>query len=430
MATLRRIIIFSFLTIGLSGSLSCSMFSSLVGGSSDAIISPKNANRLKTLAKLPFIDCGGFSIDENVVAVVCGSKIHLYSLTNPGEELFELDASASVENITIDPNNQRMITFIYGADPGLELWDLTNGKKIRTFSEQIDDVKFSPDGKILATVSSDDQEAVVRLWDSSTGNPGKILKDWAGRNPDFGTTHIAFRSDGKMLAIGSGEEVYLWDMVMDEPAVILPLESDSAVLFSPNGNYLAVSAYDSIYVWDIAGGKELSFIQDAHVKGVFQVIFSPDNKLLISHGYDDTLIIWDLAQERKLDYEQLSYFPVSPESDVFFNEDGSRFYTRVHTQIRAWDTKDGRNVLDAILENSCTNGELGVLSPDYQLIVCIQYAKISLLKVADGKEVSVLAPDEHQYIVQYAQFSPDGKYLAAAFLGFAGSEKIYIFSVQ
>ncbi|WP_406622106.1 WD40 repeat domain-containing protein [Planktothrix agardhii] len=51
----------------------------------------------------------------------------------------------------------------------MKLWDVSAGKEIQTLTGHTDGlrgVSFSPDGKRLATASSD---KTVKLWDSTTG---------------------------------------------------------------------------------------------------------------------------------------------------------------------------------------------------------------------------------------------------------------------
>jgi WD40 repeat protein len=60
-------------------------------------------------------------------------------------------------------------------------------------------VAFSPDGKVLASVSYDQ---TIKLWDTATGVTLQMLDSHSGS-----TTAVAFSPDGKVLASASDKTV-------------------------------------------------------------------------------------------------------------------------------------------------------------------------------------------------------------------------------
>jgi len=70
-------------------------------------------------------------------------------------------------------------------------------------NEDVKSVAFSPDGKTIASGSSDD---TIKLWEVSTG---KLIKTLTGHNKYVSS--VAFSPDGKTIAAGSGDEtIKLW----------------------------------------------------------------------------------------------------------------------------------------------------------------------------------------------------------------------------
>lgn len=77
---------------------------------------------------------------------------------------------------------------------------------MRSHTDWVRSVSFSPQGNILAS-SSDDQ--TLKLWDTSSG---QVLKTWLG--DAIWVWSVAFSPDGKILASG-GEDgtIKLWDVL-------------------------------------------------------------------------------------------------------------------------------------------------------------------------------------------------------------------------
>ncbi|MEM8545681.1 MAG: hypothetical protein AAGF66_17000 [Cyanobacteria bacterium P01_H01_bin.119] len=118
-------------------------------------------------------------------------------------------------------------------------------------------VVFSPNGKWLATASSD---ATVRLWQLSTGKCRQILTghtDWV--------SSVAYSPDGEWLATGSGDAtIRVWQVSTGRCTRILTAHSISvsSVAFSPNGQRLATSSGDSTTrLWEMSTGECCAIMQ-------------------------------------------------------------------------------------------------------------------------------------------------------------------------
>jgi WD40 repeat protein len=161
-------------------------------------------------------------------------------------------------------------------------------------SAQVRSVAFSPDGKLVVSVSGDE---TVRLWDTATGAALQTLEG----HSDL-VNSVAFSPDGKLVVSGSGDEtVRLWDTATG--AALQTLEGHSAqvrsVAFSPDGKLVVFGSDDkTVRLWDTATGAALQTLE-GHSNGVKSVAFSPDSNirytLFVSNNWvveEDSNLLW------------------------------------------------------------------------------------------------------------------------------------------
>ncbi len=181
-------------------------------------------------------------------------------------------------------------------------------------------VKFSPDGKMIVSGTSGGH---VQLWDTETGTElssffHELMRGDENREP---IQHFAFSSDGSLIAISSTEGIRIIGSAKQPhfKEVRFTEEEGETFIFSPDNTILIIGCWGGkIGLWDVVTGKKLTTL-DGHTVAVEKLLFSQDNKTLISVGGGFILFWnWDKIRNRtrEADQEQASDMNLSPKEQT------------------------------------------------------------------------------------------------------------------
>jgi WD40 repeat protein len=180
---------------------------------------------------------------------------------------------------------------------GVQLWDVATGKERDTFGRNEvfgDSFAFSPNGKILAVATLGEAgRPRTELWDIDT-KKRRLLIGHSGI-----INNIAFSPDGKLLASASDDSTTkLWDVATGKNLATLmqsPMQFVGSVAFSPNGKTLVSGGRDGwIIFWDVATSKKKSTLRGG-MSTLWCVGFSPDGTILAAGNLDGTIELWDVV---------------------------------------------------------------------------------------------------------------------------------------
>jgi hypothetical protein len=108
-------------------------------------------------------------------------------------------------------------------------------------------------------------------------------------------------------------------------------------VFSPDRRLIATAHQKFVSLHDAQTGKELRRFL-GHTDAVNSVAFSPDGKLLVSGGKDQTAVLWDVASGKQL----FKFNARAPVETVAFTPDGRRLLLGHRGQTSELDVPTGK----------------------------------------------------------------------------------------
>ena len=202
-------------------------------------------------------------------------------------------------------------------------------------SESLSDLpmifSFSPDGQLFAAT---DPAGMVAVGVTATGTYSFMEGATGGEGLWNIGYEVEFSNDGKLLAgwIQSvpmskiddiAHVVPVWDTATGQRLHYLGGHNDlvSGVVFSPDNRRIVTGSYDgSARIWDAATG-ELLHVLEGHADGVNRVAFHSDGSSVLVGSHDGTVRLWDASTGREiawfLSFPDGSWIVMTPEG--FFN---------------------------------------------------------------------------------------------------------------
>jgi len=263
------------------------------------------------------------------------------------------------------------------------------------------DIAISPDGGTLAAGGSSN---MVKLWDVATGEQmGSITLS----TDVVYVGSLAFSSDGKALATPGfyPNPVQLWDVTngklianfsSEEPFHIFNL------IFSPDGRMLASGDWNgAVHLWDVASGQVLRTL-NGHTESIESLAFSPDGRLLASGSFDGSVILWDVNSGQNI--HSLEGHTDSVDG-VVFSPDGSMIASGSQdNSVILWDAGNGQQLYRISADFHVSSI---AFSPDGKILAFTDPIEIKLWDIEKKEIVATL--DGHTQAVRTVIFTPDGK---------------------
>ena len=283
-----------------------------------------------------------------------------------GRELRALDLRTTAAELAFSSDGRVIGTL--GSMGDTSLWDTASGTKLRDLTSSPmanlsqmtggvgsltpDQLKKMKPGKMGSIPQMPDLAAMSAMM---TNMMGSMSAGTMGRT----VTSLAFNPDGRMLAVGGVESKSNLDLAaMMNPNAQRNRKNSKTPDPQDMIKNMKIETIGQVTLWDVATGSEIGTLT-GHGKGVNQVAFSRDGRLLASASTDNTIRIWDLAARRELrtlsgHTANIDSLDFSPDSRLLASasDDGGTFL---------WDASTGEHLLTLISLDD--GGEWMVVTP-------------------------------------------------------------------
>ena len=257
-----------------------------------------------------FVYMAVFSPDDKLMASSSRDNTARVWDVASGRELYKFTGfRCAVKTVGFSPDGRTVAAA--GNDGMLKIWDLKTGKELQSFvhinSADIDmsvySFAFNRAGDKIYGANGD---GTISEWDIAKQKETRV---WKAHNREV--FRLQFSPDYSLLASQGGSSLKLWDTSTWHEARDMTLTRSagentipSMISFSHDGRLIAASnagmdqnranySYVQTTVWNVQSGAKL-FTLEGHKFDVNGLVFTRDDRLLLTGSVDTTIKFWDM----------------------------------------------------------------------------------------------------------------------------------------
>lgn len=291
-----------------------------------------------------------------------------------------------------------LITINIGMVAWLEIFkSIGSGEVLRS-------VAFTPDNATLASVAGNSEDFAIHLWDVITGQAIGTLNGHRGIVWD-----VAFSPDGQLLAsVSSDGTAKVWEWRKEKELKTLEFPGDVvSVSFSPDGRVLAVGGVDEIQnqqrnaaIWTFSVGAWEPLIKFPEYWSINALAYSPDGKFLVGGGTSRNVQVWKTSDGVAL----FTLNHAHQVGDAAISPDGSTVATATCETVNNTDCTEG-----GVWLWSLSTGKLMKQLGDFpDLVTRVAYSSDGSFLIAGSRSGKLRVYETSNYEAWFEATSPGG----------------------
>ncbi|MEZ0394932.1 MAG: TIR domain-containing protein [Anaerolineales bacterium] len=323
-----------------------------------------------------------------------------------GSEMLRIPLETVGTALAFSPDSRRLV--VGTAEGGIGIWDVSSLAArwgYLEFPEFVREAHFGSSGEWLV-VNADDRTVRLfpldRMATSSSGAAGTILFS----SPVL-TYELTVSPDARRLAVSQGDlnQALLYDIERQTAATLAHESRITDLAFDSASRLLAVGGGERIHLWDAETGEARQTIEMG--APVYALAFHPGGVWLAA-GLQNRVVIWDLAHHN----QAAAFDLVGSMDELAFSPDGNWMVSSSSEGVvLLWRIRPAMafQAFSGVLRNGQANAI--AFSPDSRLLALgSPEGYVYLYDLTSGEEINRLP---HAYAVTGVSFSDDGRLLAA-----------------
>lgn len=261
-----------------------------------------------------------FSPDGQQLAIASGNNAEIWQL-NSDELLHTLTGhTGEVQRVAFSPNGQQLATS--SNDKTIRLWQVATGKSLDIpltgHHDKVYGVRFLSNDRLVST----SENGELRIWDVKSGITLRVLQGHTA-------SCIAVAHHEKLLfSAGNDGTVRIWETDLPFQYLHHLSEELAATAFSPDNQTVAIGTAEGKVQLYTVPGAELLVETTAHSEGIQRLAFSANGQYLASASLDHTAKVWKVKQNQL--HEHVTIQHEAGVNNIIFTPDNKQVITAVY----------------------------------------------------------------------------------------------------